>query len=168
MLIDLSAFNNNSDSVLTQPLLYCYFKSEIDKSWKNYRTSDLPRTMKTVSFTAVLVIFASVSLARTRACTCPNTEVYFVEPRDVVQFPECICPNCSWRMFPDLGMNLTNSFSSEPIFIWDSSAGYGQYICVQGNSVVAKDMDVLILPPCKHTFKGVAASILIIFYFTYF
>lgn len=102
--------------------------------------------MKKMSFTLILVVLASISIAGIQAA-CPNTEVYFVESEQILGLPECICNDCSWRMFADLGMNLTSSLSIEAPFVWDSSAGYGQYICVDGNSVVAKDMDVLVLPP---------------------
>ena len=105
--------------------------------------------MKEASFTITLVTFVSILLARVVAFSCPHTQVYFVESDDVIPFPECICNDCSWRMFADLEMNLTSSLSIEPPFVWDSSAGYGQYVCVEGNSVVAADMDVLVLPPCE-------------------
>ena len=105
--------------------------------------------MKKASFTVTLVMLVCISLARIQACLCPNTQVYFVESNDVLRFPECICNDCSWRMFADLGMNLTSSLSIEQPFVWDSSAGYGPYVCVEGNSVIAADMDVLVLPPCE-------------------
>lgn len=79
---------------------------------------------------------------------CHNTEVHFLalEESDPVPF-NCMCDDfstsCSWSSFADR-RNILNGGTSHSLFMWQKSIGYGQYICVDDNSIVAKD--ILILP----------------------
>ena len=77
---------------------------------------------------------------------CQNTEVYSVSPEEestAISF-QCPCStSCLWSSFSDRGNILT----SESLFIWNKSVGYGQYICVEDEFTVVRD--VLILPQSK-------------------
>ena len=83
---------------------------------------------------------------------CQTTEVYFISPEEEsnpISF-ECYCndfsTSCLWSSFSDRG-NILSSGTSESLFMWNRSVGYGQYICVKDEFIVA--VDVLILPQSK-------------------
>ena len=78
---------------------------------------------------------------------CNSTEVNPISTStDKEKFP-CICnmlsTTCWWSLFADRE-NTFNSGTINSTFKWDRSIGYGQYICVEDNSTIVKD--ILILP----------------------
>ena len=102
--------------------------------------------MQSVSAFLVLILFLSV-LEKVCTYMCNNTEVQNLPPEDSSHEFNCICDilstNCSWSPFADRSIILSSGIS-ESLFVWQRSHGYGQYICVEDNSIVVKN--VLILP----------------------
>ena len=103
--------------------------------------------MQSVSVLLVLILYLSV-LEEVCTYMCHNTEVQKLPAEESGQVSfSCVCDvfskNCSWSPFSDRSI-IVSSGGSESKFVWQSSIGYGQYICVEDNSIVAKD--ILILP----------------------
>ena len=103
-------------------------------------------------FVALILFLLIVPQIHPQVYMCQNTEVYSVLPEEesnTISF-ECYCDvfstNCLWSSFSDRG-NILSSGTSESLFMWNRSIGYGQYICVEDEFIVA--MDVLILPQSK-------------------
>ena len=98
-------------------------------------------------FLAILL----VSVAITDSLMCLDTEVELVRFGETRMF-ECYCSDssidCSWSMFANRSGSLSSG-TRESFFTWESINGYGQYICVEDNSTVAKS--ILVLPLSKET-----------------
>ena len=61
----------------------------------------------------------------------------------------CICSafntdQCSWISFADRDKRLSD-VSSEPVLMWNTSSGYGQYMCIREENLTAV-RTILILP----------------------
>ena len=113
----------------------------------------------------LLALLTCRVIVKSHAQMCHSTEVFPLET-DQYTF-SCICnmlsTTCWWSLFTDRE-NTFNSGTSESQFMWQRSIGYGQYICVENNSTIVRD--ILILPQgeksrimsciflCVHVFEG--------------
>ena len=108
---------------------------------------------------------------------CHNTEVFPLET-DQYTF-SCTCnmlsTTCSWSLFADRE-NTFNSGTNESQFGWKSSIGYGQYVCVEDNATIVRDIPILPQGEKSKTMigiflcvwmKGVAIPLIIILYIFY-
>ena len=92
-----------------------------------------------------LLAYRVVVKSHAQMIMCHNTEVFPLET-DQYTF-SCTCnmlsTTCSWSLFADRE-NTFNSGTNESRFEWERSIGYGQYICVEDNTTIVRD--ILILP----------------------
>ena len=103
--------------------------------------------MQPVSFILSLLAYRVVVKCHAQIDICNNTEIFLIPTESDQNTFHCMCDmlstTCWWSSFADRE-NTFNSGSNESLFMWQRSVGYGQYICVENNSTIVKD--ILILP----------------------
>ena len=112
-------------------------------------------------------LFGLVILVDNVHTTCigntENTEIILVTRSEMIS-RECYCnlssTVCSWSPFANRNNTLSSGIS-ESLLQWRNDTGYGQYICMQDNSFIVNDHDVLILPESKHFHVGIIIKIVI-------